>query len=108
MAVKIVPLAWDEVFVRPAPPAELAGDVERLAVWKHHVQEDVETFLELRYVNITGCGTNRGYLCWESQTGDEGGWIMDCTMSDAAPDEVSGKFKLKPRAWSSLKAHAVP
>lgn len=58
-----VPLAD---FVEPRqPPKEIAADAERLAVWNQTNKEELARYDRLTAVDISGCGHQADYFCWE-------------------------------------------
>ena len=47
-----------------APPAEVAADAGRLAVWNETRDRELAGFDRLTAVDVTGCGSHATYFCW--------------------------------------------
>ncbi len=56
-----VPLAD---FVESKPPAEVAADAGRLAVWNETVNKELARYEHLTAVDVAGCGTHATSFCW--------------------------------------------
>ena len=46
------------------PPAEVAADAGRLAVWNQTVNQELASFDRLTAVDVAGCGSHATYFCW--------------------------------------------
>jgi len=68
----------------PAPPADVAADPARLALWK----DDAEKRAEHRIV-VTGCGQERRYDC-DRQSASDG--TSTATWVECAPDDTLFKI----------------
>jgi hypothetical protein len=47
------------------PPAEVAADPARLAVWNRKVADHLDSYQDLSVMDISGCGAHRTSLCFE-------------------------------------------
>jgi hypothetical protein len=57
-----VPLA--DLVESKQPPAEVAADAERLAVWHQTVDRELARYEHLTAVDVSGCGSHANYFCW--------------------------------------------
>ena len=46
------------------PPAEVAADAGRLAVWNQTQTRELASFQQLTAVDVAGCGSHAAYFCW--------------------------------------------
>jgi hypothetical protein len=46
------------------PPAEVAADAGRLAVWNQTINEELASYDRLTAVDVAGCGGHTTYFCW--------------------------------------------
>ena len=46
------------------PPAEVAADAGRLAVWNQNVEKELASYDHLTAIDVTGCGNHGTYFCW--------------------------------------------
>jgi len=46
------------------PPAEVAADADRLAVWNQTVNKELARYEHLTAVDVAGCGSHATYFCW--------------------------------------------
>jgi hypothetical protein len=46
------------------PPAEVAADAGRLAVWNETVSKELARYEHLTAVDVAGCGSHATYFCW--------------------------------------------
>jgi hypothetical protein len=74
--IKVTPQA------APPPPADIASDPARVAVWKQNQPEE-------RYFLAEGCGTTFSFACWRGRSLG-GGW--SCGYSTAELDKARGKI----------------
>jgi hypothetical protein len=65
MNVKHVKVPLADLVEPRQPPAEIAADAERLAVWKQTNDEELARYDRLTAVDISGCGSHADYFCWE-------------------------------------------
>jgi|SRR5581483_11882279 len=106
LAVRSVNLSAPDFFDRGTPPADVAADRERLAMWNASVDQQLEIFDGLTAVDVTGCGAHVDYLCWLEQH------PSDNTLNQVCPDiDLSGPpppkltflgFAPRAEAWSVL------
>jgi|GEM_PF-4797431 len=50
--------------VESKPPAEVAADAGRLAVWNQTVSKELARYEHLTAVDVAGCGSHGTYFCW--------------------------------------------
>ena len=50
--------------VESKPPAEVAADAGRLAVWNQTVNKELARYEHLTAVDVAGCGSHGTYFCW--------------------------------------------
>ena len=50
--------------VESKPPAEVAADAGRLAVWNETVSKELARYEHLTAVDVAGCGSHGTYFCW--------------------------------------------
>ena len=50
--------------VETKPPAEVAADAGRLAVWNETVNQELARYEHLTAVDVAGCGTHATSFCW--------------------------------------------
>ena len=50
--------------VESKPPAEVAADAGRLAVWNEAVNKELARYEHLTAVDVAGCGSHATYFCW--------------------------------------------
>ena len=50
--------------VESKPPAEVAADAGRLAVWNETVNKELARYEHLTAVDVAGCGSHATYFCW--------------------------------------------
>src|SRR5262245_37567679 len=50
--------------VESKPPAEVAADAGRLAVWNGTVSKEIARYEHLTAVNVAGCGSDATSFCW--------------------------------------------
>lgn len=91
-----------DIFERPAPPAEIAADPGRLAVWTQKVDADFKEFDNLTLSDAVGCGIHLRYLCWYEQNGDSATDFCEKVDLDT-PHARFGLYRLKPSAGEDLK-----
>ena len=47
------------------PPAGVAADPARLAVWRSNVRDDAAWYRNLMAIDLWGCSVHRQYICWD-------------------------------------------
>lgn len=65
LSVKQVKVPLADLVEPRQPPAEIAADAERLAVWKQTNDQELARYDRLTAVDISGCGSHAHYFCWE-------------------------------------------
>ena len=50
--------------VESKPPAEVAADAGRLAVWNETVNKELARYEHLTAIDVAGCGSHVTYFCW--------------------------------------------
>lgn len=91
-----------DIFERPAPPAEVAADPGRLAVWMQTVDSNFKTFKHLTVSDAAGCGVHVSYLCWSEDNGDSTTDFCEKVDLDT-PHARFGLYRLKTSAGEDLK-----
>jgi hypothetical protein len=99
---KYVTLKPEEVFERPAPPAEVAADPARLTVWRQETDEEWAGYGDFSAYEAMGCGADVYYFCWsETQNGEA---VFFCDNVDLeTPQAKFGRYHLKASAGQDLK-----
>src|SRR5262245_33023989 len=52
--------------VGSSPPADVAADPGRLAVWEENARRDLAEYDNMMAIDLTGCDVHRTYLCWDN------------------------------------------
>lgn len=83
------------------PPAEIAADAGRLAVWKQTVDQDLASYDHLTAVDVTGCGSHGTYFCWYGHRIHRAHECFPVDLDDPHPDFVT--LTLKPSARQQVR-----
>jgi hypothetical protein len=98
LQVKHAVVRPQDLFDRGQPPAEVAADSGRLAVWNESFDRRLEDLQHLTAVDVTGCGAHGTYFCWSDNRG-ESALNEYCEPVDLDVPHVLFKgFWLKPSA----------
>jgi len=68
------------------PPAEVAADAGRLAVWNRAVNQDLGHFDRLTAVHVAGCGSQAIYFCWYGHLLHRDHECLPMDLDDADPE----------------------
>jgi hypothetical protein len=106
IAARQVPLSPGD-FALGAPPADIASDPGRLALWSKNASADLAHYHDITTVEASGCGARQTYLCWRENWRTMGDWQSTCDavdlnnpraaleaipLSDAARASLSGRL----------------
>jgi hypothetical protein len=94
-----VPLA--DLVESKQPPAEVAADAGRLAVWKQTVDQDLASYQRLTAVDVTGCGSHATYFCWYGRRIHRDHECIPVDLDDPHPDFAT--VTLKPSAGQQVR-----
>lgn len=64
LQVKYAEVPLPELVESKQPPAEVAANAERLAVWNQTVDQDLAGYQRLTAFDVAGCGSHAIYFCW--------------------------------------------
>jgi len=100
--IKYVALKPQDIFERPAPPAEIAADPGRLKVWTQTINDFFKNYEAFSLVESVGCDAHVTYFCWMEEQGDESPSFCDPVDLDN-PRTRLGPYLLKASAAQTLK-----
>ena len=104
LIVKTVPVAPEKLLAVGEPPADIAADAGRLALWRANRIEDMKDYWRLSAVDITGCGTRKTYLCWDVHDKEHETIDSFCNTVDLSdPNTTLGEFSVKPEVLESVR-----
>ena len=81
VAARQVPLSPGD-FGHAAPPADIAADPGRLALWSKNAAADLAHYHDITIVEASGCGARQTYLCWRENWRTMGEWQFNCDVVD--------------------------
>ena len=94
------------VLIAVNPPAEVAADPARLAVWRANLLDDLEEHRSLAVVDVEGCGVRETSICWENYNTTTEEITVHCSEVDLSSPELQfEKFKLDDSTRRSLQAY---
>ena len=83
------------------PPAEVAADAGRLAVWNQTINQDLASYNRLTAVDVAGCGGHATYFCWYGHRIHR---AHECIPVDLnVPDPEFVAIPLKPSARQQVR-----
>ena len=65
MTLKAIAVKPADLFTASEPPPDVAADPGRLAVFRSTDSENMSSYVHLHAMNVTGCGFEQTYFCWE-------------------------------------------
>lgn len=68
------------------PPAEVAADAGRLAVWNQVAARDLAQYDRLTAVHVAGCGSHAIYFCWYGHLIHRDHECLPADLDDADPE----------------------
>ncbi len=71
------------------PPAEVAADAGRLAVWNQTVNQELASYDRLTAVDVAGCGGHATYFCWYGHRIHRDHECIPVDLDDPHPDFVA-------------------
>jgi len=83
------------------PPAEVAADAGRLAVWNQTVNKELARYEHLTAVDVAGCGSHVTYFCWYGHRIHRDHECIPVDLDDPHPDFVA--IPLKPSAGQQVR-----
>ena len=83
------------------PPAEVAADAGRLAVWKQNVDRELARYDHLTAIDVTGCGNHGTYFCWYGHRIHRDHECIPVDLDVPQPDFVA--ITLKPSARQQVR-----
>jgi hypothetical protein len=82
------------------PPAEVAADAGRLAVWNQTVNKELALYEHLTAVDVAGCGSDATYFCWYGHRIHRD---HECVPVDLDDPEPYFPLTLKPSAGQRVR-----
>jgi hypothetical protein len=83
------------------PPAEVAADAGRLAVWNQTVHQELASYDRLTAVDVAGCGGHATYFCWYGHRIHRDHECIPVDLDVPDPDFVA--IPLKPSARQQVR-----
>jgi hypothetical protein len=83
------------------PPAEVAADAGRLAVWNQTVHQELASYDRLTAVDVAGCGGHATYFCWYGHRIHRDHECIPVDLDDPDPEFVA--IPLKPSAGQQVR-----
>lgn len=83
------------------PPAEVAADAGRLAVWNQTVDKELASYEHLTAVDVAGCGSHATYFCWYGHRIHRNHECLPVDLDDPQPDFAT--LTLKPSARQQVR-----
>jgi hypothetical protein len=83
------------------PPAEVAADAGRLAVWNQTVDQELASYQHLTAVDVAGCGSHGTYFCWYGHLLHRDHECLPVDLDDPSPDFAG--LTLKPSAGQRVR-----
>jgi len=83
------------------PPAEVAADAGRLAVWNQTVHQELASYDRLTAVDVAGCGGHATYFCWYGHRIHRDHECIPVDLDVPDPDFVA--IPLKPSAGQQVR-----
>jgi len=87
--------------VEQKPPAEVAADAGRLAVWKQTVDKELARYDRLTAFDVSGCGRHADYLCWYGHRLHRDHECLPVDLDESLPDFTT--LALKPSAHQLVR-----
>jgi hypothetical protein len=69
-------------FAPGVPPAAIAGDPGRLALWSKNANADLAHYHDITMVEASGCGAHQTFFCWRENWRTMGDWQSTCDPVD--------------------------
>lgn len=93
--VKYARVRLQDIIDPDKPPAEIAADPGRLAVWNQSLDRRIGELIDFTAVDVTGCGAHILYFCWNENPR----YQPFCAPVDLdVPHPRFASFSLKPSA----------
>lgn len=83
------------------PPAEVAADAGRLAVWNQTVNQELASYDRLTAVDVAGCGGHATYFCWYGHVLHRAHECIPMDLDVPHPEFVT--LPLKPSAGQQVR-----
>jgi hypothetical protein len=96
LQVKYAEVRLPDLVESQQPPAEVAADAGRLAVWNQTVAQELASFQHLTAVDVRGCGSHATYFCWYGHRIHRDHECLPVDLDDPEPDFAG--LTLKPSA----------
>lgn len=104
LGLKSVPVRPEELLDPGEPPADVAADAGRLAVWQANRIGDMQFYEHLSAIEVRGCGHRVTYLCWDERNAAHETIDTFCEPVDLnSPHTKLGSFQVKPRVLRSIR-----
>src|SRR4029079_12797680 len=92
--------------VESKPPAEVAADAGRLAVWNQTVNKELARYEHLTAVDVAGCGSHATSFCWYGHRIHRDHECIPVDLDVPDPDFVA--IPLKPSAGQQVRQRLGP
>jgi len=102
LQIKHAKVRLPDLVATAEPPAEVAADAGRLAVWNETRDRELASYQHLTAVDVEGCGGHATYFCWYGHRIHRD---HECAPVDLDPDEPHFlDLELKPSAEASVRS----
>lgn len=102
LQVKHAEIRLADLVAAEEPPAEVAADAGRLAVWNETRERELASYDHLTAVDVAGCGSHATYFCWYGHRIHR---AHECAPVDLDPDAPHFlDLALKPSAEASVRS----
>jgi len=102
LQIKHAKVRLPDLVATAEPPAEVAADAGRLAVWNETRDRELASYQHLTAVDVEGCGSHATYFCWYGHRIHRD---HECAPVDLDPDEPHFlDLELKPSAEASVRS----
>src|ERR1017187_3602534 len=103
LSIKQVSFEPQDLF-SPRPPADVALDPARLAVWKLNKSVQIASYQNLIAVDVTGCGLHSTYFCYRTDDGRGHNNNYLCSVVNLTdPDAKGVGFIIDPSMGRSIR-----
>jgi hypothetical protein len=101
LQVKHAEVRLPDLMESKQPPAEVAADAGRLAVWNQTVNQELAGYERLTAVDVAGCGGHATYFCWYGHRIHRDHECVQVDLDVPHPDFVT--LTLKPSAGQQVR-----
>jgi hypothetical protein len=101
LQVKHAELPLPELVESKQPPAEVAADAGRLAVWNQTANQELALYEHLTAVDVAGCGSHAIYFCWYGHRIHRDHQCVPVDLD--APEPYFAPLTLKPSAGQWIR-----